>query len=262
MARQPTQDRAKGTTMSDEIDRLLGADDESAADGDEDLTPVEAEGEAAPPAGAGAGSRIAGMLALVLGILGVLLSLVTAFLFLRALFTASDLTDRAMEPVVVSFDRLEDRIDQADDLIDRRGIAEERVPELRARVDGLVDVSSAADQGFEAIDGHPLYRLLPASLSELGSTLEGFRSSAEAIDDSLGSGPVVRPAVAASMADEIDGMQARVTEARNVIDDASSSLRSWIRLGAFLGFLVALWVLWAQTALARRGWRGLRGRQV
>jgi len=246
--------------MSDDIDRLLGADDESAADGDDDLTPVEAEGGAAPTGGAG--SRIAGMLALVLGILGVVLSLVTAFLFLRGLFTAGDLTDRAMEPVVVSFDRLEDRIDQADDLIDRNGIAEERVPELQARVDGLVDVSSAADQGFEAIDGHPLYRLLPASLSELGSTLQGFRSSAEAIDDSLGSGPVVRPAVAASMADEIDGMQARVTDARNVIDDASSSLRSWIRLGAFLGFLVALWVLWAQIALARRGWRGLRGRLV
>jgi hypothetical protein len=55
-------------------------------------------------------------------------------------------------------------------------------------------------------------------------------------------------------------MQAQVTDTRVLIDEAESSLRSWIRLGSFIGFIASLWGLWAQVVLARRGWRGFRGR--
>ena len=62
--------------------------------------------------------------------------------------------------------------------------------------------------------------------------------------------------------DEIDGMQSSVLDAREDLDDAKSSLRSWLRIGGLLGFLVSLWGLWSQVALGRRGWRGLRNRPV
>lgn len=232
-----------------EFDGLDGLDESTA-------TPTEVGREGGP------GRRFGGALALILGVIGVLLALVLAFAALRMLFGASGRVDDAMAPVTSAFDRLEERIDEADDLIDRRGIDEEQVGELRARVDGLVDLADAADRGLEAIEDHPVYGLLPADLSGLGDSLDRFSASAAAIDESLGSSPTVRSAAAAAMADEINGMQDRVTDARTTIDDAASSLRTWIRIGGLVGFLIALWMLWSQVVLARRGWRGVRNQPV
>lgn len=248
--------------MSDDIDRLGESTDEPTVDGggllDESEgwpTETTTEREDRP-------SRLVGLLALILGVIGALLALVAAFLFLRLLFGASDTATAALEPVASSFERLEERIDQTDDLVDREGIPADRMDELRARVDGMVDVSSAARQGFVAVDDHPLYRLLPAELPALGDALAGFQTSAETIDESLGAGPSVRPAVAASVAEELDEMQADVSDTRSRIADATTSLRRWLRLGAFLGLLLSLWGLWGQVVLARRGWRGTRARAL
>ncbi len=262
----------KGATVSDENEEL-GTDigDEDRLDDGGDLTDLPDlywtgdEPTLAPttePAEGGPRRRLGGLLALALGLLGVVLALVLGFLALRLLFGASGRVDDAMEPIGVAFDRLEERIDQADDLIDRRGIDTDQVEVLQARVDGLVDVSTAAQQSFDSVEDHPIYGLLPADLSGLGDHLADFGASASAIEESLGSSPTVRPAVAASMADEIDGMQSRVTGARETIDDAASSLRSWLRIAGLVGFLIALWMLWSQVVFLRRGWRGFRNREV
>lgn len=261
---------AKGATVSDDSERSIGDDEvvrqPDVAEPDEFLESIESTDEPASAAdgagGVGFGRRLVGLVAILLGVLGCLVALFLAFSSLRLLVGASHRADDAIAPVISSFDRLEERIDQADDLIDRQGIEDERVGVLRARVDGLVDISTGAQQSFDAIDGHPIYSLLPADLAPLGDALDRFAASATAIDASMGSSPTVRPASAAAIADELDSMQGSVTDTRDRLDDATSSLRRWLRIGGLLGFLASLWALWAQVTLARRGGRGIRNRPV
>jgi len=234
-------------------------------DGDGDLTAAGAgdvsQGGAGDDGG-GFGRRLVGMLATVLGIVGCLLALYLAFSSLRVLFGASDRADDALAPVTESFDRLEARIDQADDLVDRQGVDGEAGEVLRARVDGLVDIASGAERSFDAVDDHALYSLLPADLSPLGTAIERFRTSADVVDETMGTSTTVRATAAGTIADELDGMQSSVSSARERLDDANGSLTSWLRIGGLLGFLASLWGLWSQIALARRGWRGVRNRPV
>ncbi len=255
--------------MSDEIDpdllgeltdvEGLGSTDLDAATST-DLDPTESRSVATGP---GARSRMVGLLALLLGIVGSLLMVVVAAMVVRFGFTASDTVSRVMDPVEVSFDRMEARIDQTDDLVDREAIAPDRIDELQARVDGLVDVTTGAHELFESVEDHPIYGLLPAELSTLGEALADFETSATSIDSQLGTasnGDTISSTVAGSVADELDSLQGRVTGVRTMISDAASSLRRWIRFGSFLGFLGSLWGLWGQVSLAKRGWRGFRGR--
>ncbi|MEL6985466.1 MAG: hypothetical protein AAFO29_23750, partial [Actinomycetota bacterium] len=162
--------------------------------------PLDGAGEAA--AGGSFGRRLVGLLATALGVLGCLIALYLAFTSLRVLFGASDRADNAMAPVITAFDRMEERIDQTDDLVDRQGIDAEELPELRARVDGLVDVATSADRSFDDIDDRALYNLLPADLDPLGDALDRFRTSAELVDETLGTSTTVRAEAAATMADE------------------------------------------------------------
>ncbi|MGI9599208.1 MAG: hypothetical protein ACR2QK_23795 [Acidimicrobiales bacterium] len=269
--------------MSDEIDRDLLPDPGESADTDGaesgSLDPVTLDPDLFPEADLTGGtpttvpdskrsaarSRLGGLLALALGVLGSALMLLLAAVVIRFGFTASDTVDRVMEPVRVSFDRMETRIDETDDLVDRDGIESDEIDELQARVDGLVDISTGAHQVFEAVEDHPVYRFLPAELSTLGDALAEFEESSLSIDATLGdveSGDSVDAATAGQVADELDGMQGRVSDVRDLISSAASSLRRWIRFASFLGFLGALWGLWGQTLLARRGWRGSRGREL
>lgn len=228
-----------------------------------DLDPTATSAGSGSTGGPGARSRLVGLLALLLGIVGSLLMVVLAALSIRFGFGASGTVDRVMEPIHVSFDRMEARIDQTDDLVDREAIAPDRIDELQARVDGLVDVSTSAHELFATIDDHPVYGLLPAELSTLGNDLADFEGSATTIDSQLGNasnGDTVSASVANAVADELDGLQSRVTGVRETISDAAASLRRWLRFGSLLGFLGSLWGLWGQVSLAKRGWRGFRGR--
>lgn len=254
--------------MSDDIEKELLKDleelgiDPSA--GDASVEPG-ATADVAATGSAGGRSRLAGLLALILGVLGVLVSLVFGFASIRLGFSASNTVEQAMEPIELSFDRMETRIDETDDLVARDGIDSDRIDELRARVDGLVDVANGAQQGYGAIEDHPVYNLLPADLSTLGSALTDFVTSAETIDSRLGSagdGDELPQAAVTAISDELDDMQSRVSGARDALDDAGSSLRRWIRIGSFLGLLGSLWGLWGQISLAKRGWRGFRGRPL
>jgi hypothetical protein len=242
-----------------EIEGLSG----DLADLDTSLLDIDSGAEVAAGAAAKGPSRLMGLVALLLGVIGCLVALVCAFLALRLLVGAGDTVDDLLQPVEASFDRLDARIDQIDDLIDSGdSIAADQVGEFRARVDGLVDVTELSRRGFESVDRNPLYRLLPADIGGLDDALTDFRTSAETIEEAVGTGTTIRSSSAAAVAGEVDAMQARVADTRSAFDDAADSLRTWLRLGGLAGFVVSLWSLWAQSTLARRGWRGLRARPL
>lgn len=258
--------------MSDEIDEDLlkelgdlGGDVDGGA---LDTTPFDEIGTAGTTVAAtkrGGRSRIVGLLALLLGVIGCALAAIFAVMSIRFGFGASDTVDRAMQPVEMSFDRLEARIDETDDLVNRNGTEPDRVEELQARADSLRDVATGVHQVYDQIENHPIYSLLPADLSPLGDALEGFEQSAESIDDRLGStsnGTLLGTNVVSGVSDELDDMQGRVSGVRAMLTDAADSLRRWIRIGSLLGFLGSLWGLWGQFQLAKRGWRGFRGRDL
>jgi len=209
--------------------------------------------------------RLGGVSALVLGVVGIAVAVVGAFLIVRLGFGATSTVDRLMEPVDESIDRIEVRIDQADDAVDRTGLEPERLAELRARSDGLLDMTISANEIFLSVKDHPIYGWLPTDLSKLESALADFHGAAASIDgvvSDVRTGSGLRASDAVIVADALDGMQSRVTGIRSSVEDASRSVRRWIRIGAVAAFLVALWGLWAQVCLARRGWRGTRGRSL
>lgn len=205
------------------------------------------------------GGRLAGTLAAVLGLLGCLLSFALLAIAIRSGFLASDVADTTAEPLTAAVDRLETRIDQADDLIDRDGVSGPEFSELQARLDGLADTSASASQAFSAIDDHILYRWLPIDKSELSMSLADFKQGA---DESVGiatTADSLSAVEAGRIGDRINGMQTSVSGTGDLIESTVDSLTNWIRVSALAGFLLALWSLWAQTSLMKRGWRGMRG---
>lgn len=219
----------------------------------------------ATPSGRAVRARLIGFLAVILGIVGIVLSVVALFLVLRIGFGVTSAVDNLLEPVSATIDRLETRIDQADDAVDRDGVMPEQMPELRARSEGLLDVTGSAVDLFTAARDHPMYRWLPAELSALESSLGDYADGASRIEevvDRTADGDGLSAADSSTVAAEIDTLQAGVVDVRQAVDEAARSLRRWIRIGAFFGFLGALWGSWAQFCLARRGLRAVRGKPV
>lgn len=209
----------------------------------------------------GFGRRVAGLLALVFGLAGVLLSLGAVIVSIGLGISAGDTAARLTTPIELIIDRLEARVDETDDLITRSGEAAGGKAELGARVDGLVDLTMAGTQAFETIDRHPLYGRLPVDRSGLGNLLSDFAAQAETIDSELGSAGTagLTAANAATMSDALDMMQADVTPSRSSLESTGTSLTNWTRLVSVAGVVLGLWSAWAQSWLARRGWRGMRG---
>lgn len=217
------------------------------------------------PSGRAVRARLFGFLALILGVVGIVLSVIALFLVLRAGFGVTSAVDDLLEPVSATIDRLETRIDQADDTVDRDGVAPEQMPALRARSEGLLDLTGSAVDLFAAVRDHPVYQWLPADLSALESSLDDYAGGASRIEEVVGrtaDGAGLSAADSSTVATEIDTLQAGVVDVRQAVVEAARSLRRWIRIGAFFGFLGVLWGLWAQFCLARRGLRAVRGRPV
>ncbi len=209
----------------------------------------------------GLGGRLAGVLAAVLGILGCLLSFALLAVSIRFGFAATDVAETTAEPLIAAVDRLETRIDQTDDLIDRDGVDGSEFSELQARIDGLSDTASSASQAFSAVDDHVLYRWLPVDKSELSASLAEFQQGADESVAVALSADSLTATEASRIGDRIDAMQSRVSDAGDLIESTVNSLKNWIRLSALGGFLLSLWSLWAQVSLMKRGWRGMRGSQ-
>ena len=254
---------AKGADGGENDELVLASD---AGDGDDSRTILEdVDGETTiPPTlvrkrGGALGSRLAGILAAALGLVGCLLSFALLAITIRFGFTASTVAETTAEPLVAAVDRLETRIDQADDLIDRDGVSGSEFSELQARIDGLADTATSASQAFSAIDDHVLYRWLPIDKTELSSSLDQFRQGA---DESVGiavNADSLTSAQAGRIGDRINEMQRSVSGTADLIESTVDSLKNWIRLSALVGFFGSLWSLWAQISLMKRGWRGMRG---
>ncbi len=225
------------------------------------------DGETHPPGlkGARRGGRVwprlAGITAVLLGLIGSALSLVAAFSSVAVGFGAGDNADRLVAPIEATVDRLEVRVDEVDDLVTPSGATAGSRAELEARVDGLVDLTMAASQAFTTVENHPVYGRLPVNIDELGESLAALVEGAMNIEVELDSADTSELTArnAQVMGDQINTMQGSFSTVQEHLDAAEGSLTSWIRLGSLAGFFASLWSLWAQTWLARRGWRGLRG---
>lgn len=234
-----------------------------------DIGPVleDDDGETRPPGltrvrRTGQGRRrLVGALALLLGTIGSVLSVVAALSWIVVGFGAGDNVDRLMAPIEANVDRLEVRVDQTDDLIAPSGATAGGRAELEARVDGLVDLSTAASQAFATVDDHPVYGRLPVNIDELGESLAALEQEATTIETVLASAGTsgLTAQNARVMAEGLNTMQSSFSLVEDQIEAASASQTSWTRLGSLVGFVLSLWSLWAQTWLARHGWRGVRG---
>ncbi len=258
----------------DEGDNGKKADDALAGDsagdddaGDEESRTVRKDSDVEPTVppvlvtrrGGGLAGRLIGTLAAVLGLIGCVLSFALLAIAIRFGFSATDVAETTAEPLAAAVDRLETRIDQADDLIDRDGVSGAEFSELQARIDGLGDTATSASQAFSAINDHVLYRWLPIDKSELSSSLAGFEQGA---DESVGiaaTADSLTPAQAGRIGDRINDMQTSVSGTDDLIESTVDSLKNWIRLSALVGFFLSLWSLWAQSSLMKRGWREMRG---
>lgn len=234
------------------------------SDGPTPATRIDASSEpvaAVTRTGLGIGGRLAGLVAFVLGLLGCVLALALLAVSVRLVFSASGIADTAAAPLNNAVTRLETRIDQADDLVDRDGVSGAQMSELRARADGLADSAAAVEQSFAAIDNHVLYRWLPIDKDALSGRLDQFSVGSSEITSTMASAGSGLSATAAESAGErINSMQTAVSSVDDLIDSTVDSLTSWIRVAGLAGLLLSLWNLWAQISLLKRGWRGLRGR--
>ena len=218
--------------------------------------------DASKPSG-GVRRRLAGFLALLLGAVGMLVAIALGFLLLRTGFGARGIVDDLFEPVDAAIDRLEIRIDQADDAVTRGGVDSDGVEALATRSESLVDMAVSAKALFGSVQDQSIYRYLPADLSKVDDTLSTYETSATKVNDTvsrLQAGQSMPDSDAQVVADEIDSMQTMVGGLRESLDDAGGSLRRWIRISSFGGLLGALWGMWSQFCLARVGLRVLRGR--
>ena len=222
------------------------------------------DGKPVPPIlvkkrGGGIGGRLAGLLAAVLGLIGCLLSFALLAVSIRFGFVATTVAESTAEPLMAAVDRLDTRIDQADDLIDRDGVDGPEFAELQARVDGLADTAASASQAFSVIDDHVLYRWLPIDKSELASSLDSFTQGADESVAVAVTADSLDATQAGRVGDRIDAMQTMVSDVDDLIESTVDSLKNWIRLSSLGGFLLSLWSLWAQVSLMKRGWRGVKG---
>ncbi len=257
-----------GDGSSDEKDESIVVPDGPMRTGP-DIGPVLEgdDGETHPPGlkraklGGRVWPRLAGIMAVLLGLIGSALSLVAAFSSVAGGFGAGDNADRLVVPIETTVDRLEVRVDQVDDLVTPSGATAGSRAELEARVDGLVDLATAASQAFATIDNHPVYGRLPVNIDELGESLAALDEGAMTIEVELESAETsgLTARNAQVMGEQINIMQGSFSTVQDHVDAAEGSLTNWTRLGALAGFFASLWSLWAQTWLARRGWRGLRG---
>jgi hypothetical protein len=225
------------------------------------------DGETHPPGlkrakrGGRIGPRLVGITAVLLGLIGSALSMVAAFASVAVGFGAGDGADRLVAPIEITVNRLEIRVDQVDDLVTPSGATAGSQAELEARVDGLVDLATAASQAFATIDDHPVYGRLPVNIDELGESLATLDEGAMTVEVEMESADTSGLAArnVQVMSEQLNTMQGSFSTVQAHVDAADGSLTSWIRLGSLTGFFASLWSLWAQTWLARRGWRGLRG---
>ncbi len=178
--------------------------------------------------------RSAGILAMGLGALGLVLSVLGGLWSVRLLTGASGFVDDLTVGVDASLERVSDRLAFA---------AQGEDPEvIQQRLGAVQDGFAAAALAADGIDAHPLVSLLPVDV-------EGLEIAAASVfvDDA-------REDAAGVLADTASSLAA----AERRLDDFASSLRTWTRIAALLLVLMAVWSAWAQYHLVGWGWRAWR----
>lgn len=200
------------------------------------------------------GRRVVGYLALLLGVLGSVIAVASAFAAIWLGATATDVVEDTVSSIVAAVDRLDARLAETASAVNEADGA----GELRARAQGVGDLVTNARESVVALDDHPLFGRLPVDMASLAARLERVEESSGGLMEDLagitGNEPV-SAAVKAQMTDKLTTAQEQLAASNESIQDVGSQLRLWIRLAALAGFLVCLWGLWAQVALGRRGWK-------
>jgi|GEM_PF-6396269 len=201
-------------------------------------------------------SRIRGIVALTLGVIGSLLaisSLVASILFILG---ANNIVDGVEERITEPIDRVDGRI--ADTAAALSGIGG---GELNARLASIADQATSAEDALEAITEHPLYSRIPVDTAALEDRLESVADQAGQLLDA----PVDEQPSDADR-ERIGGLLDEVAEpldgVEQVVQDAADSLRFWIRLSGLAFVLLSLWGLWAQLSLARGGRRAMAKKEA
>lgn len=168
--------------------------------------------------------------------------------------TATDVVENAVSRIVASVDRLDTRLAETVSSIE----GTERVGELRVRAQGIVDLAGNAADSLGAVDDHPFYSRLPVDTAPMAALVEEVEEMAAGLRDELAGAARDEPVsveIREEATDGLTGAQDQLAAGSDRIQDLGNQLRLWIRLSAFAGLLVCFWGLWAQVALARRGWQ-------
>ena len=190
--------------------------------------------------------RIVGVVALVLGTAGSVLAIAAIAVMAWFGIKAGNTVDDIVADINDAAARLDDRLAQAEDLIDEP----QRDAELRARLDGVADASRNTRLSVDVVEDHPLYSLLPSRFSRLADTLAEIDASAQRLTT----------AATDQVEERLTALRSTVSRLDAEISDAGASLRRWIRVAALVLVLIGLWSLWSQVTLARDGWRRVRHR--
>ena len=198
--------------------------------------------------------RTIAYLALVLGVIGSAIAVAAALVVLWLGATAADVVEDTVSTIVAAVDRLDSRLAETSS-----GVQEaDRAGELRVRAQRVGDVARHAVESLGAIDDHPLFGRLPVDTTPLSAILERLEDASRALNEDLAGAVRDEPVPArlkATITERLTAAQDQLATGNDKINDIQNQLRLWIRLSAFAGFLLCLWGLWAQVALARRGWR-------
>lgn len=178
--------------------------------------------------------RTAGILAMALGVVGMILSVLAGLWAVRMVSSPGGFTDDLTLGVEASLERARDRLAfaaQADD------------PEIvQQRLGAVQDGFAAAASAAKSLELHPLVSLLPVDVEGL-EIAAGSVFVDDARDDPGG---------------VLDETATNLAAAQQRLDDFVDSLRAWVLFAALVMVLVALWSVWAQYHLAGWGWRAWR----
>ena len=190
--------------------------------------------EAAGDIQGGVVKRTAGILAMGLGVVGMVLSVLAGLWAVRLVTSPGGFADDVTVGVEASLERARDRLAFAAQAEDAE-VVQQR---LGAVQDGFAAAASAA----AALDTHPLVSLLPVDVEGL-EIAAGSVFVEDARDDPEG---------------VLDETATNLAAAQQRLDDFVDRLRAWVLFAALLLVLVALWSVWAQYHLAGWGWRAWR----
>ena len=180
--------------------------------------------------------KLIGALAITLGLLGAIASIIGITLAVRAGLQAQDRVEDITSAITEPLSSAQERA--AEVAANQTAID----GELRSEV--ISDRIETARSEISQIDEHPVYGWLPIDKDRLTDSLDDSSTVTESRLTTQSAGRLGET----------------LGEAQESVDDFSSSLRFWIRLASIAGIAFGLWALLGQLALM--GWGRRRRKKV